>query len=89
MANSKKIISADGTTFWVKESFRCENPQEHHNYSLINDYKLTSYLHNERGPAIISISQINESYWINGKNVNKKEWARLSFHTKLEDIIGD
>lgn len=87
--NVVKINSKDGVIFWVDEKFlyQCPNPYVEDCYNLINYYKIERFLHNGRGPSIITLT--SEKYYYKGNACSKEEHNTLRFHTKLEDILDD
>lgn len=81
--------------FYVKESFFTDFPEvkAKTQYELTKDYKLSTYLHNLEGPAVLLVDSNKVGYRINGKLFNsrgdwEKEVHRIKFSGKLEDIIG-
>lgn len=63
-------------------------------YNLMTKYKLTNYLHNDDGPAILYLQPgvDQKSYWLNGKEVTEDDIPRLKhnkeFNNGLEEILG-
>jgi hypothetical protein len=82
--------------FYVKESFFKDHPKvtAKTKYELNNDYKLSTYLHNLEGPAVLLVDSNLVAYRINGKLFkNRDEWEKevhkIKFSNKLEDLCDE
>lgn len=73
----------------VKKTFLlvCEEPWKHDAYDLNLIYLIFSYLHNTRGPAVISILDGREEYWLHGRISNKDVIETNLFNDKILEII--
>lgn len=65
----------------------CTHPWNHDAYDLNIKYLIFSYLHNSHGPAVVSLLDGREEYWLNGKITNKDVINTNLFNDKVMEII--
>lgn len=65
----------------------CPEPWKHDAYELNVSYNLFQYLHNDRGPAVVSVLDGRTEYWLHGKYVSKDAIDHILFHDKIMDLI--
>lgn len=80
------ITSCDGNLFSVDVAFlsKCPHPHLESTYTLINDFKMVSFLHNLVGPAVNG-----SGYFLLGESVSEKEFRIKSFSSKLNEILDE
>jgi hypothetical protein len=85
-----KITNKWGKWAWVLPEFIEKYP----NYTNSDIYYwIEEYLHNTKGPAIISSIFGQELYYLNGKRFNRDEWEKevynMNFIDEMEKIINE
>jgi hypothetical protein len=70
------VITTKGekAIYVVKKTFldKCPEPEKYGPFDLAKDFNLPTFVHNEKGPAIVRPAMNLEEYWIDGVNLNVK-----------------
>lgn len=85
-------------TITVKKEFlkECPNPSKEKIDVLLSKYKMSSFIHNPNGPAMIRHAgkqSYYEQYWLDGHLVTEEEAKRIKhnvdFTDRLNGVISD
>lgn len=86
---------AKGIYYWVMPEFvaLCPRHEKLAALELVQDYNIMRYLHNETGPATnlewAGFFGEPEGYYLKGRRVDKRDFHKVQFNNRLEDILSD